>query len=251
MPRFVPGSNAAYSTQLGISVVGETPNQTASMPTLGQIDISLGRLRSIVRVSRDLFTDAPYLLEALRDAFTADLGAQVNNLILNGAVSSGFEGVLTNTAIASTNLQTGALHTFDATTDAQWRTIKANLPEQFRATGRVFVHGTTQAGLENEQPGSNNRPIAVRHDDVSGSWLLDEIPLTSSQFMPSYPTTATGPILLYGSLQNGYVVGQRADIRASVLSETDAADWDSVDVVMLLRLGGCVQDARAFQLGVI
>src|SRR5215831_7525977 len=59
VPRFVPGSNPAYATQLGISVVGETPNQTPSDVPLAQIDVSIGRLRTILRVSRDLFTDAP------------------------------------------------------------------------------------------------------------------------------------------------------------------------------------------------
>jgi hypothetical protein len=60
--------------------------------------------------------------------------------------------------------------------------------------------------------------------------------------MPSYPPTGPGttPILLYGSLLSGYLVAQRSDITVQLLTETDASDIDCVDVLCLLRIGGCV-----------
>src|SRR5215831_18225052 len=170
IPTFLPNASSAYSSQMPITGgAGETPARPS--PTLsgglgfGLLEIPIKRFRTPpIPVSRDLLADAAFLLPYLRDRFVADLGTLISQWMLYGD-----GGILTNAQIPSSNLQGALGHALDNSSDDRWRqSVKAALPEQYRAKAVALMHGSLQAAYENETPGSSNRPIAVRHNDVAG-----------------------------------------------------------------------------------
>jgi HK97 family phage major capsid protein len=249
IPKFQPASSSALGTQLGVAVVGETASgQTFADVHFSQIVIPVRRFRSIVRVSRDLLSDSPVALgQELADAFSRDLGSQINAQILTGP---DFEPLLYHPAINTFNLQGGAAHTLDTSSDDRWRQLRSALPEQYRPGAHVFMSGTLQSGFDSETAGASGRPVATRHDDVQDRYMFDEVPLISSNWMPSYPPSALSPILLYGDLAQ-YTIAQRADVSLVITSETPAADIDAVDCVLVARYGGACVTPDGFRVGVL
>jgi HK97 family phage major capsid protein len=257
VPRFLPPSTlpSVYSTQMpivaGASETPARPPNQGQTPGFGLLSVPVRRFRSIVTVSRDALADAAWVTPFLQGAFARDLGPQISNAILNGDTNGG-GGILTNQFIPSTNLQSGAGHALDNSSDDRWRSgLKAALPEQYRDNAIALMHGSLQAAYESETPGANNRAVLVRHDDVRNQFLFDEVPMRASGLMPAVPTSVTSPVLLYGDLAAGCVVANRADASMSIITESVAADFDALDVVFVARVGTAVLNPDAFRMGVL
>jgi HK97 family phage major capsid protein len=233
-----------------IGGAGESPPRPSGQgvgPGFGLLEIPIKRFRSICTVSRDLLADAGWSLPFLRDAFARDVGVLISQWMLFGDTA-----LLTNAQIPSTNLQAAAAHTLDNTSDDRWRSgLKAALPEQYRDNAIVLLSGSLQSAYESEQAGPNGRPVLVRHDDVRNQFLFDEVPMRASSLLPSVPTTSTQPVMVYGNLQAGMVVANRAEASMQVITESVSADYDAVDVVFVARLGAAVLVPDAFRLGVL
>jgi HK97 family phage major capsid protein len=248
IPRFLPSTVApsVYSTRLQPTVTGETPNQTPADVGTGYLKVYVRPIRSKIRASRDWLADAAYAMAYLKDAFARDLGAQITAQVL---VGPDFGALLYDAGIPQTNLQPAAGDTLSATSEAQWRAMKSSLPGQYRDTARVIMGGDLLGAWENLAPGPSGRAVGTRHNDVSGSYLFDEVPLVTSGLMPSYGTP--GPRLVYGDLGSGYLIATRADVSMSIITESIASDYDEVDVIFRARLGGIVQNPDAFRVGIL
>ena len=243
VPRFLPSTSqpSVYSSQLQPTVTGETTTQAAADVHFGALQVPIRPIRSKIRMSRDLMSDASYALSALQDAFAKDLGAQISQQIIRGP---DFNGILNDPNVVEVSLQPGAGDTLSATSENQWRALKSSLPGQYRDDSVVVMGGDLQAAFENQAPGASGRPAITRHNDVTGQYLFDEVPLVTSGFMPPYGQP--GLVLAYGSLEDGFLVAQRADVSMTIISESTAADSDSVDIVLRARLGGTVQARMRF-----
>lgn len=249
VPRFLPSLSApsVRSTRLEPTVTGETSNQTPVTDTqFGLLPVAVRVLRSKVRLSRDLLADAEWAMPFLKDAFARDLGAQITAQMLAGP---DFGALLYEPAIPVTNLQPGAGDTLSTTSEAQWRALKSSLPGQYRNNAVVIMGTDLLAAWENQAPGPSGRPAVVRRDDYHAVYVFDEVPLVSSGSMPSYGTP--GPRMIYGDVQAGYLIANRADVTMQIITESVAADYDEVDIVLRARLGGIVQNVDAFRIGTL
>jgi HK97 family phage major capsid protein len=244
IPRFLPSSTngSLYSSQIHPASVGESPSQASADPGFGSLSIPIRKFRSFIRISRDLLADAAYVEAALLGAFSNDVAAQIDAEVLGGP---NFDALLTNLAIPQTSLGSGAL---GATSADSWRTLRSSLPGQYRDAARVVMSGTLQSAFEQLAPSASARPIATRHNDVTGTYVFDEIALQNSAAAPSYPST--GPVLVYGDLLQ-YTIATRADVTLNVITESDAIDTDCVDFVLWYRAGGAVANADGFRVGVL
>jgi HK97 family phage major capsid protein len=250
VPRFQP--NTAYpalGTQLQPTVVGETAsNQAFADVHFGVIQIPIRRFRSIVRLSKDLIADSPVALgDTLQAAFVQDVASAVTGEML---VGPDFAALTSDPSIPTLSLNPGTGHTLSATSDDGWRALRASLLEQFRQRAQVFMHGSLQAAYDGAAPGASTRPVMTRHDDVADRYLFDETPLIASAWLPAYPPANGGPVLVYGDLSQ-YVIAQRADVSLTLATETPAADYDELDAVLIVRLGGAVAFGAAFVVGTL
>jgi HK97 family phage major capsid protein len=219
---------------------------TESDPALGQFTLSAFMTGLTHTVSWELMQDVAMFQEfGIRDLINA-VDINEDNAFVNGTGTNQPLGLINNTATG-----TGAPYLVESTgvyllnaTDDVLGTLKGSY---FQNASWLMSRATSVAIRKAQRQANLYAPVFTREN---GRDLLHGFPVSYSANMPALPTATTAGVvpILFGSFQDGYVIGDRggAGTFVKVLDQVNALAGQTV-LLAYKRVDGRVRRSEAIQ----
>jgi HK97 family phage major capsid protein len=217
-----------------------------SEPTLNQFTLSAYMLGLQAIASWELLQDVPAFQEFLVGDILDAVAINEDNFFVNGSGSGQPQGLIGNVGTG-----TAAPYLFEATgayllnaLDDVLGTLKSSY---FKSAGWLLSRTTATAIRRAQRQANLFAPVFTREN---GRDMLHGFPVTYSQVMPSIPTATTAGVtpILFGSFNDGYVIGDRGGSGTFVkVLDQPLATAGQVVFLSYKRTDGRVRQPEAIQ----
>jgi HK97 family phage major capsid protein len=230
IPMSAPASSDPdnWASDLLAQWVGEVPSFTSADPSFQLINIPVRKLWLPLRVSSDLFMDAPALEAHIAATGGENLAAREDQGFIAGA-GFGVEplGIINDGSLASASV--------GAPTVAGVQGLVEALPAQYRGRARWLLNNALEADIRALV--HTNGDFAYPRD---GAGTIEGRPVSLTPFTGN--STA-----VFGALASFYIA-DRLSMSLRVLRER-YADTDEIGILLKSRVGGAVVRANGLKLG--
>jgi len=217
-----------------------------SEPTVNQFTLSAYMLGLQAKASWELLQDVPAFQEFLVGDILDAVAINEDNFFVNGSGSGQPQGLLGNVGTGTAApylLEATGAYLLNALDDVLG-TLKSSY---FKSAGWLLSRATATAIRKAQRQANLFVPVFTREN---GQDLLHGFPVAYSQVMPSLPTATTAGVtpILFGSFQDGYVIGDRGG-SGTFVKVLDQVNATAGQVVFLgyKRTDGRVRQPEAIQ----
>ena len=203
----IPGQATFATAGIKVESGSATNSFSESEPTLDQFTLSAYMLGLYAKASWELLQDVQVFQEFLvRDLIDA-VSINEDNFFVNGSGSGQPQGLIGNVGTGTAApylLESTGAYLLDSTID-----VVGTLKGAYYANAGWLMSRATATAIRRAQIQANLfAPVWTRE---GGRDYLHGFPVTYSQAMPALPTATTAGVtpILFGSFQDGYVVGDR------------------------------------------
>lgn len=251
VPRLQPNqsSPSLYGSALTADWVGETTGRTGDDPVFGTVELPIKKLRApTVRLSRDLYEDAPTLVTALVGEVGQNLGPAEDAAFLTGDGTDRPLGLLTDTTVTTVDIEGSTSNTISSTLTLEGSTPKLinlaySVPSQYRRNSVWLMRGAVEKDVRSLIDNDGRRQFPR---DASGA--IEGFPVEVSDAMPDDGADGA-QCVVFGDL-GGYIIGDRTAFSAVLLRER-FAESDQLGLIVFDRVGGALHNADSLRVGVV